>query len=65
MEKTYKINGMNCAHCKASVEKAISGIRGVEKVEVNLKEGMATVSGEHKDEEIIEAVTLAGFEIEI
>lgn len=63
MTKTYKIAGMNCSHCKASVEKAISGVDGVETVEVNLSEGLATVSGNHSDENIFEAVRLAGFEI--
>ena len=63
MAKTYKIEGMNCSHCKASVEKAIAAVKGVEIVEVSLSDGIATVSGNHNDEEIIEAVRLAGFEI--
>lgn len=63
MTKTYKITGMNCAHCKASVERAISGVNGVENVEVNLSEGLATVTGNQEDEKLFEAVRLAGFEI--
>ena len=63
MTRTYKIKGMNCAHCKASVEKAISGVAGVENVEVDLSEGLATVSRNQPDEKIFEAVRLAGFEI--
>lgn len=65
MKKTYKIEGMNCAHCKASVEKAIAGVNGVENVEVSLSEGSATVTGNHQNEEIVEAVRLAGFECRI
>lgn len=63
MTKTYKIIGMNCAHCKASVEKAISGVNGVESVKVNLTDGLATVTGSHNEETIFEAVRLAGFDI--
>lgn len=65
MTKTYKITGMNCAHCKASVEKAISGVDGVENVEVSLSEGLAKVKGNQQDEQILEAVRLAGFEAAI
>lgn len=63
MSKTYKIEGMNCAHCQASVKKAISGVAGVETVDVNLSSGIATVTGDHDAESICEAVRLAGFEI--
>ena len=65
MIKTYKIEGMNCAHCRASVEKAISGVNGVETVEVSLSDGLAKVSGSHDDDEIFNAVRLAGFDISI
>lgn len=65
LTKTYKIEGMNCAHCKASVEKAILTVEGVEMVEVNLSDGIASVKGNHQDEEVIEAVTLAGFDISV
>lgn len=63
MTKTFKIEGMNCSHCQASVEKAISGLQGIDSVEVDLSSGLARVSGEIEDEKIKEAVRLAGFEI--
>ena len=65
MIKTYKIEGMNCAHCRASVEKAISGVNGVETVDVSLSDGLAKVSGSHDDDEIFNAVRLAGFDISL
>ena len=65
MTKTYKIEGMNCSHCKASVEKAIAGIQGVDSVDVDLSSGLATVSGEIEDDKITEAVRLAGFDIAV
>ena len=65
MTKTFKIEGMNCSHCKASVEKAITGVQGVDTVEVDLSSGLATISGDVDEEQITEAVRLAGFDIEI
>lgn len=64
MKQTYKISGMNCAHCRASVEKAISGVAGVENVEVSLSEGRAVVDGTADASAIKAAVELAGFECE-
>lgn len=63
MTKTYKIEGMNCSHCQASVKKAIEGVEGVENVDVNLSTGVATVTGEHNDATLINAVRMAGFDI--
>lgn len=63
LARTFKIEGMECSHCKASVEKAISGVEGVERVEVNLANGIASVSGNYNDDKVREAVTLAGFDI--
>lgn len=65
MSHTYTIKGMNCPHCRAAVEKAISAVDGVEEVEVSLSKGVATVSGHEDAEKVAEAVKLAGFECEI
>ena len=43
MKKTLTIEGMMCEHCKARVEKALGAVDGIEKAEVNLKKGTATV----------------------
>ncbi len=64
MTHTYTIKGMNCPHCRASVEKAIAGVEGVEEVTVSLADGNAVVSGSAAPEAISEAVRLAGFECE-
>ncbi|MFH1216914.1 MAG: heavy-metal-associated domain-containing protein [Pseudomonadota bacterium] len=36
---TFKVNGMKCGHCSASVTKALLGIDGVSNVQVNLETG--------------------------
>ncbi|MCH5241894.1 MAG: SO_0444 family Cu/Zn efflux transporter [Muribaculaceae bacterium] len=65
MTRTYKIEGMNCSHCKASVEKAITSLQGIDSVEVDLSSGLAKVSGDIEDDKITEAVRLAGFDISV
>lgn len=61
--KEFKIKGMNCAHCRASVEKAIAEVANVESVDVNLSSGIAIVTGEASPESIEDAVRRAGFDI--
>ena len=63
--KVYTVQGMNCSHCQATVAKAISGVKGVEQVDVDLTTGKATVSGSHSSDEVLAAVRNAGFDIEI
>ena len=41
--KTIVIEGMQCNHCKMTVEKVLGAIDGVEKVEVNLSEKTAII----------------------
>lgn len=65
MNKTLKIEGMMCQRCVAHVEKALSGVAGVEKVEVNLKKKTAVVEFNETvlDETLISAVVEAGYEV--
>jgi len=63
--KTIGINGMQCNHCKMSVEKALNGINGVNQVIVDLENKNATItSNTNIDNEIItQVITEAGFEV--
>ncbi len=65
MQKVLKIEGMMCQHCVAHVTKALQGIEGVEKVEVNLKKKTATVqlAAVIDDNTFISAITEAGYEV--
>jgi copper ion binding protein len=65
MKKTLKIDGMMCQRCVAHVEKALGGVAGVEKVEVNLKKKTAIVeiSEGVLDENLVSAVTEAGYDV--
>ena len=45
MKSIISIEGMSCEHCAARVEKALSAVEGVQKVEVKLKKKCAVVHG--------------------
>lgn len=65
MKKVLKIKGMSCEHCKATVEKALKSIDGVENAVVDLKHESAdvTMSKEVKNDVLSKAVTDAGYEV--
>ncbi len=55
------ISGMSCAACQARVEKAVSGIDGVDSCSVNLLTNSMAVEGSVSKETIIKAVENAGY----
>nr|WP_321279181.1 heavy metal translocating P-type ATPase [uncultured Vibrio sp.] len=63
------IQGMTCASCVSSVEKALTKVKGVEKAQVNLAEQSALVFTTQDPEDlhqaIIESVKQAGYQAEI
>ncbi len=59
--KKFDISGMSCAACSARVERAVSSLEGVDVCAVNLLTGSMVVDGDVSDEEIIDAVTRAGY----
>ena len=61
---TYTVHGMNCNHCKTNVEKAVSGVQGVESVTVDLHSGVMTVVGDDiSDDDVRNAVESIGFSL--
>jgi len=60
----YKVKGMSCAHCQATVEKAIRALPEVKSVVVNLGSGEAVVEGKASAESVKDAIIAAGFEVE-
>ena len=57
----YLVTGMSCAACQAHVEKAVSGVKGVESCSVSLLTNSLTVKGTADEAEIIKAVEDAGY----
>lgn len=58
----YTVEGMHCNHCKAAVEKAVGGLKGVTAAEVNLGAKTVTVTGTADADAVRKAVEQAGFE---
>ncbi len=67
MEKTINVNGMNCAHCKAAVEKALMAIDGVAAATADLEAKNATVTLDTDVDVLVlvGAVNEAGFEASV
>jgi copper chaperone len=63
MEKTYKVGGMTCGGCTASVTRALERAFPGASVAVSLDEGTATVRGEHDETAAREAIEEAGFDV--
>lgn len=61
--QTYRIEGMRCNHCKANVEKALHNLEGVERVEIDLASGTATIEGTATDEMIRKTITSLGYKV--
>ena len=65
MKKVLDIEGMMCQHCVAHVNKALSGVEGVEAVEVSLenKNAAVTLAADVADDVLTKAVVDAGYEV--
>ena len=59
--KKFTVTGMSCAACQARVEKAVSGVKGVESCSVNLLTASMNVEGSASEAAVIAAVKKAGY----
>jgi uncharacterized membrane protein YraQ (UPF0718 family)/copper chaperone CopZ len=60
---TFKIDGMTCNHCVMNVNKAITQVNGVTKVDVDLPSGSAKVEGDFSKEAVVKAITDVGYTV--
>lgn len=64
-ELIYRVNGMTCGHCEAAVKQEVSGVAGVERVDVDLASKLVTVAGSVLDDAAIRAaIDEAGYAAE-
>ena len=59
--QTFNVEKMMCGGCVSAVEKALTALDGVEKVEVDLEAKQARVDGSVDAEAVIAALTEAGY----
>jgi copper chaperone len=63
-QKTYTVTGMTCGHCVASVTEEVSGVAGVQSVDVVLDSGALTVTGDGVSDQAVQAaVEEAGYSV--
>ena len=68
MKQTFGITGMSCAACAARVDKAVSAVRGVKNVSVNLLKNTMWVEYDEKNVSsaaIVSAVERAGYGVRV
>ncbi|MDN3576730.1 cation transporter [Chitinimonas viridis] len=66
MEQVFKVEGMSCGGCVASVERAVKAVAGVSAVQVRLAEAEATVVFEPQQATVAAiraAIEAAGFDV--
>jgi copper chaperone len=56
-----KVDEMSCGHCAATVTKAVEGVSGVEKADIDLTKGEVTVTGNPDVAALIAAIDDAGY----
>lgn len=59
--QTIEINGLRCAGCVSTVEKALRAVPGVTEASVNFAQHTATVKGSANTQTLISAVVAAGY----
>ncbi|MHA1126410.1 MAG: heavy-metal-associated domain-containing protein [Candidatus Heimdallarchaeota archaeon] len=64
---TFRVNGMSCGGCSASIGRALSRLDGIEKAEADHEKGTADVSFDEKKiskDKIIETIENLGYKVE-
>jgi len=63
-ERTYRVDGMTCGHCRMAVIEEVGALAGVDEVEVDLAGGRMVVRGPALDDAVVAAaVDEAGYEV--
>lgn len=63
METILKVEGMMCAHCKATVEKVCKAVPGTENAVVDLEKKQVKVTGSADAAALSKAITDAGYDV--
>lgn len=66
VKKVIIVNGMHCEHCQKRVEDALSNLREIKSVEVNLenKKVIIVLKKEIEDEKIRQTIENLGYSVE-
>ena len=59
---TYSVPEISCGHCKSTIEGAVHGLAGVDRVEVDVDAKTVTVAGGDGDT-VVAAIEDAGYDV--
>lgn len=60
---TYSVPGVSCGHCQAAITAEVTGVDGVDSVDVDLDTKLVRISGENLDDAVlIAAIDEAGYD---
>ena len=59
---TYAVPEISCGHCKSTIEAAVTGIAGVQRVDVDIDAKTVAVDG-GDDDAIVTAIEDAGYDV--
>ncbi|MDN6640051.1 MAG: copper chaperone CopZ [Tetragenococcus sp.] len=68
MKQKFSIEGMSCDHCVARIEKAVSELPGIQKVNVHLKRNNGVVKFDDtqvNSEQIVEKINDTGYKAQV
>ncbi|MCI7605702.1 MAG: cation transporter, partial [Spirochaetales bacterium] len=65
MKCDYRVDGMSCAACQSTVEKAVKKVEGVESVSVSLLTSSMSVEGSADKSAVFKAVEKAGYKASV
>ncbi len=60
----YRVTGMSCAHCEASIREEVGKIAGVQHIEVSAGDGRLVITADTPptDNDVLTAVDEAGYD---
>ena len=60
---TYSVPGVSCGHCQTAITAEVTGVRGVDSVDVDLDTKLVRITGENLDDAaLIAAIDEAGYD---
>ena len=60
---TYSVPGVSCGHCQTAITAEVTGVRGVDSVDVDLDTKLVRITGENLDDAaLIAAIDDAGYD---
>jgi copper chaperone CopZ len=60
---TYSVPGVSCGHCQTAITAEVTGVRGVDSVDVDLDTKLVRITGENLDDAaLVAAIDEAGYD---